>query len=214
MAGGLAVAVVGAVALALGLAPARAQLFSSAPLDQQRFVVLGQPLAQGGWKLLVLEQIRQSPSCWQRRPDGLIDPSLIGFDFTGICNRYIDSNGYSLRLGQRDQALSHDLRLIPEGRQLLLLGLPRRGGDGVLIAQAPLPSRPRADAFVALKLEAGWSLSRRTYNGQALSHVYFSGNGAPPAAGFSSGTGLASPPPAKATGRSRVIPLKVVPFRP
>ncbi|MEN9878837.1 MAG: hypothetical protein RLZZ158_1876 [Cyanobacteriota bacterium] len=200
----LAVAVVGAVTLAQGLAPARAQLFGSAPVDQQRFVVLGQPLAQGGWKLLVLEQIRQSPQCWQRRADGLIDPSLIKFDFSGICSRYIDSNGYSLRLGQRDHALSHDLRLIPEGRQLLLLGLPRRGGDGVLIAQAPLPSRPRADAFVALRFEPGWGLSRRTYNGQALSHMYFSG----------AGPGLASPPPARPTGHGRGIPVRVVPYRP
>ncbi|NBQ21853.1 MAG: DUF3747 domain-containing protein [Synechococcaceae bacterium WB6_3B_236] len=190
-----------AVAVALGTAPARAQLFSSAPLDQQRFVVLGQPLAQGGWKLLVLEQIRQSPQCWQRRADGLIDPSLINFDFSGICSRYIDSNGYSLRLGQRDHALSHDLRLIPEGRQLLLLGLPRRGGDGVLIAQ-------RADAFVALRFEPGWELSRRTYNGQALSHVYFSG------AGQVAGAGQPSPPPAKPPAYGRVIPLKVVPYRP
>lgn len=210
MAMAVAMAMAMAVAMdgALGLAPARAQLFSSAPLDQQRFVVLGQPLAQGGWKLLVLEQIRESPQCWQRRADGLIDPSLINFDFSGICNRYIDSNGYSLRLGQRDHALSHDLRLIPEGRQLLLLGLPRRGGDGLLIAQAPLPSRPRADAFVALRLEPGWVLSRRTYNGQALSHVYFSGTGQ------TTGPGQASPPPAKPPAHGRVIPLKVVPYRP
>ena len=30
-----------------------------------------------------------------------MDPSLNRFNFTGICSRYIDSNGYSLRIGEQ-----------------------------------------------------------------------------------------------------------------
>ena len=60
-----------------------AQLFSSSPLDQQRFQVLAQPLREGGWKLLVLEQLKPSPACWRVRSDGLVSPSLVRFDFSG-----------------------------------------------------------------------------------------------------------------------------------
>ena len=31
----------------------------------------------------------------------MVDPLLASFDFTGICNRYIDGNGYSLRIISR-----------------------------------------------------------------------------------------------------------------
>ena len=92
-----------------------ASVFTSQPLDQSRFAVLAQPVGKSDWKLLVLEQIKPEPLCWEKRSDGLIDPALNRFDFSGICSRYIDSNGYSLRVGDEDLASRYRLRLEQQG---------------------------------------------------------------------------------------------------
>ncbi len=42
----------------------------------------------------------------------------------------------------------------------------------LVVGSAEVPQRDR-DAFVALKLEPGWELQRRTYEERALSHLYF-----------------------------------------
>ena len=57
------------------------ELFGGLRVDPDRYAVLGRPLGNGDWTLIVLEQIQASPLCWQRRPDGLVDPSLTRFDF-------------------------------------------------------------------------------------------------------------------------------------
>jgi hypothetical protein len=77
--------------------------------------VLARPVGQADWTLLVLEQIGPQPRCWLPRADGLVDPSLNRFDYSGICGRYLDSNGYSLRAGGVDLAASHRLRLQQQG---------------------------------------------------------------------------------------------------
>ena len=66
-------------------------LFDSKPLQQKRFAVLAQPVGASDWKLLVLEQIKPRPLCWTPRPDGLMEPTLNSFNFSGICSRYLDS---------------------------------------------------------------------------------------------------------------------------
>ena len=68
-------------------------LFDSKPLKQDQFAVLARAVGRDGWKLLVLEQIKVRPLCWKDQADGLVEPSLNSFDFTGICGRYRDSNG-------------------------------------------------------------------------------------------------------------------------
>ena len=85
-------------AAALGLAVAAGSfpgwtraLFDSRPLEEERFAILAQPVGQDRWKLLVLEQIKARPLCWEERRDGLMNPSLNSFDFTGVCSRYLDS---------------------------------------------------------------------------------------------------------------------------
>ena len=64
--------------------------------------MLAQAIGRAQWKLLVLEQIKAQPRCWRARQDGLVEPSLNRFNFSGICKRYLDSNGYSLRSGGQD----------------------------------------------------------------------------------------------------------------
>jgi hypothetical protein len=156
------------------------ELFEARPVDPSRYAVLGRPLGNGEWTLLVLEQIQPEPLCWQKRPDGMVDASLNRFDFTGICGRYLDSNGYSLRLGNQDggglPAGPLRLRLEQRGQELRLLAGSPGLNQELVVGRASVPRRDR-DAFVALRLTPGWELQRRHYGGQSLNHLYFA-NGA------------------------------------
>ncbi|QPN62326.1 DUF3747 domain-containing protein [Synechococcus sp. CBW1004] len=147
-------------------------LFAAQPLEDTRFAVLGRPIGSEDWGLLVLEQVAAAPRCWTARPDGLVDPSLNRFNFTGICSRYIDSNGYSLRIGEQDLASSYRLRLVQVGEELRLQASSVSHPTDLLVGRGRVPLRDR-DGFVQLTLEPGWSLQRRTYQGRSLSHVYF-----------------------------------------
>jgi hypothetical protein len=147
-------------------------LFSSRPLDASRFAVLGKPVGNNDWNLLVLEQIAPAPRCWERRADGLIDPALNRFDFTGICSRYLDSNGYSLRIGDEDLATSYRLRLQQQGNSLQLMAMSPSQPTTLLVGRGQLNQRDR-DGFVLINLDPGWQLQRRVYGRQTLSHVYF-----------------------------------------
>ena len=217
LAGGLALATGGALA---------AGLFDSQPLDSRRFAVLARPVGRADWNLLVLEQIQPQPLCWETRSDGLIDPALNRFDFTGICSRYLDSNGYSLRIGGEDLAGRYRLRLEQRGNTVALLAMSPSDPGLLLVGRGVLPRRDR-DGFVAIQLEPGWELRRRIYGQQTLSHVYFAhatplaqllGNGnsivaqsARPQAQPVQPLSRSLPP---AGGGQGPIALQVIPYRP
>ena len=151
---------------------AAAGVFQSQPLEQERLDVLGQPVGSQGWKLLVLEQLKPAPKCWEERRDGLIDPALNRFNFSGICSRYLDSNGYSLRVGDDDVSPRYRLRLESQGNTLVLLAMSGSHPTELVVGRGAIPLRDRS-GFVALKLEPGWQLERRMYGKRSLSHVYF-----------------------------------------
>ena len=151
---------------------AAAGVFQSQPLEQERLAVLGQPVGSQGWKLLVLEQLKPAPKCWEERRDGLIDPALNRFNFSGICSRYLDSNGYSLRVGDDDVSPRYRLRLESQGNTLVLLAMSGSHPTELVVGRGAIPLRDRS-GFIALKLEPGWQLERRMYGDRSLSHVYF-----------------------------------------
>jgi hypothetical protein len=129
-------------------------------------------VGQRNWKLLVLEQIKQRPRCWTPRADGLVDPTLNTFNFAGICSRYLDSNGYSLRSGGEDLGSRFRLSLRQRGNSLQLQALNPRQGAPIVVGRATIPRRDR-DGFVQIQLDPAWRLERRVYKGRTLSHVYF-----------------------------------------
>ena len=213
----------GASLLPLAASGQTAGLFSSRPLDAGRFAVLGKPVGRNDWTLLVLEQVQPSPRCWEQRADGLIDPALNRFDFSGICSRYIDSNGYSLRIGQRDLASSHRLRLQQRGTTLELVAMTPSDPTTLLVGLGRVNQRDR-DGFVMLQLQPGWHLQRRVFGEQTLSHVYFA-NATPlsqllAAAGATASPWIAQLLPSSPVNPSRPTPisqgpvaLPVIPFR-
>lgn len=158
-----------------GIAPAVAAVeFGQQPIPAERVVAVASPVSGGDfYNLIVLEQLNNSRPCW--REEGgqptRIDPLLLNFDFTGICDRKTDSNGYSLRVAGEDLGLTYRLEI------------DRRSDDLVLRAVAIDGSVPaieigRANGiptdFAKIQLNPGWQITRRTYNGQSLGHFYFS----------------------------------------
>ena len=136
-------------------------LFDSAAVLQERFAVLAQPLGRTQWKLLVREQIKNQPRCWRTRQNGLVEPSLNRFDFSGICKRYLASNGYSLRCGGQDLGTRFRFRLKQSGASLRLEALDPQQRAPLLVGQARIPRRD-PNGFVPLQLEPGWALERRS----------------------------------------------------
>jgi hypothetical protein len=171
---GLAMAAAPAVNSSVALAQG---VFNSVPVDASRFAVLAKPVGSADWSLLVLEQLAPRPLCWEQRPDGLVDPSLNRFDFNGICSRYLDSNGYSLRVADQDLASRYRLRLRQVGQELQLQAMSPTETTTLVVGRGTVPLRDR-DAFVAITLEPDWQLNRRAFGNQTLSHVYFA-NGTP-----------------------------------
>jgi hypothetical protein len=162
----LAAAVLPLVPWPLGPSPlARAaDLFDSLPVEGSRFAVLARPVGGDEWNLLVLEQIQSQPQCWGRRPDGLIDPSLNRFDFTGICNRYLDSNGFSLRVSRQDLATTHRLRLQQVGGVLQLQATSPEQPTVLVVGRGTVPRRDRGPISLPFDASAQETLTleRRT----------------------------------------------------
>jgi hypothetical protein len=175
----LAGAALAGAALPSGLLPPLARaagVFRSEAVDTSRFAVLARPVGTEDWNLVILEQLQAAPACWQTRADGLVDPALNRFDHSGVCGRYVDSNGYSLRIGEQDLAGRYRLQLEQQGEELLLQAVAADPGQVVVIGRGRVPARER-DAFVALSLDSGWELRRRAYGVRSLNHLYLSHGG-------------------------------------
>lgn len=147
--------------------------FDQKELEPGRVIAVAVPLAQGDrYNLLILEQLSDAKQCWQQNPSNasLVDPLLLQFDFTGICGRSTDSNGYSVRIAGQDRALDYRLSIAKERDHLVLWAVPSRNG------QSPALAIGRTDTltsgFLKLQLNSDWRFTKRTYGGKTLGHIY------------------------------------------
>jgi hypothetical protein len=134
---------------------------------------MAMPLEGGYYKLLVIEQITDKRACWSENGANptLVEPLLVTFDFTGICGRSTDSNGYSIRVGGEDMGLAYSLRIERGNGELLLVGVsPRQSSAPKMIIAR---TRGMAPGFQKFILEPGWRFTRRVFNTKTLGHVYF-----------------------------------------
>jgi hypothetical protein len=157
------------------LPPARAAaLFQTAELNPANFVLVAAPIGDGTRaQLNIYEQLNDRRPCFavaEGQP-ARVEPLLATFDFTGICGRYLDANGYSVRIGGSDLAPAYRLSVVRVNDDNLLLALPTRSGVGpeMVVARTLGPGTD----YLRLVLEPGWQLMRRAYNGRNLGHVYF-----------------------------------------
>jgi hypothetical protein len=163
----------GALAL-LGHQPAVAQsLFGAIDVDQSKFVIVSAPIGDGSRaQLNIYEQRTEARPCYavEGSKPAVVNPLLSTFDFTGICNRFIDGNGYSLRIGNGDLGTVYRLSVLKEAGDTLLMALPTKPGAGPEMVVAR--SGGSGNGFLLLVPEPGWKLMRRQFGGRTLGHVY------------------------------------------
>ncbi len=178
--------------------PVDAATFGQQEVSQNNIIAIASPVNGGEThQLLVVEQVSDSQACWQENQDiaGTIEPLLLNFDFTGICSRATDSNGYSIRVGGEDLGLQYVLRVVQSDNVMRLVGIPisDRSAPKLEIGRT---KGVTAD-FVKIQLNPGWRFTKRTYNGQTLGHYYFTNDqslAALAADSDSAGSGSNTPP--------------------
>ncbi len=160
-------------------AQALAQDYGQQSIASDRVVAIAEPVSNGRfYKLLVIEQLSDQRACFEEKGGSptTIEPLLLNFDFSGICSRSSDSNGYSVRIGNEDLSRRYRLQVTRRGDNLVLVALPGalpgRGGDLPVLEIGR--SNGVANDFVKLTLDPGWKMSRRTLSGNAQGHIYLS----------------------------------------
>jgi hypothetical protein len=144
-----------------------------ADLNQQNFVLVSAPIGDGTRaQLNIYEQLNTRRPCYETQGSqpAQVNPLLTTFDFTGICGRFLDANGYSVRVGGTDLAPTYRLSVIRRPDDNVLLAVPTAPGAGPEMVVAR--TQGAGDGFLKLVLEPGWELKRRAYGGRNLGHVY------------------------------------------
>ena len=164
-------------ALSMAVDPIRpamaSSIFAAADVELDKFVLVAAPIGRGERSQLnIYEQIKGTRPCFavgEGKP-AAVNPLLGTFDFSGICGRYIDANGFSVRIGGSDLATSYRLMVTRDTDDMLLLAIPTRGAAGPEMVVAR--TLGLAGGFIKFELEPGWTLKRRQYGTRRLGHIY------------------------------------------
>ena len=189
--------------------PGVAATFNQREIDQTSVITIAAPVNGGrSHQLLILEQVSDRRRCWQQNGDalGTVNPLLLNFDFTGICGRATDSNGYSIRVGGEDLGLRYTLRVVRNRDVLRLVAVPIRPGTPTLEIGK---TKGITSDFSEIQLNPGWRLTKRTYNGQTLGHFYLTHDLSLAALTSAASTTAAAPSPTPAP--SSVTPPAAAP---
>jgi len=155
----------------LSVQGSNAQNFGAKEVPQEDYVAVAEPFGEGNYNLLILEQKSDQRACWRESGSNpvVIDPLLREFDFTGICGRATDSNGYSIRVDGQDYGLDYLLRIVERDNELLLVGTPRNNqGEEIIVGR----TNGMADGYLKIQLGSEWNFAKRTYEEKTLGHVY------------------------------------------
>ena len=157
--------------------PAIAQsMFGQQEIDQSRFVAVASPYGGNAHQLLIIKQLSNVRSCWSESGASptVINPLLVEFDFTDICGRSTDSNGYSMRVGGEDLNWRYSFRVVKRDGDLHLIAAPNidRSSPELLIAR----TRGYTSGFAKFYFEPGWRVTERSYQGTSVGHVYLTNN--------------------------------------
>ncbi|NER98552.1 MAG: DUF3747 domain-containing protein [Symploca sp. SIO1B1] len=168
-----------------GLSPASANVFQEKDVEQEDFIAVAVEYQDGDHKLIILEQISEEGQirhrdCWREQNAQsannlvLVNTLLRTFDFTGICRRSTDSNGYSIRVDNQDLGSDYLLTLVERQNEIVLVAVPRpwagRGLKRIPVGR----TRGYATGNEKIFLDPGWRFAKRTYQGRELGHIYLS----------------------------------------
>ncbi|MDX2229364.1 MAG: DUF3747 domain-containing protein [Leptolyngbyaceae cyanobacterium bins.349] len=150
-----------------------AQFDQTEVADPSRFVVMASPIGTtGNYKLLIFEQLNNRRQCWGEVGSNptTIDPLFMQFDFTGICGRSTDSNAYSVRVAGQELGGRYNLRLVRQQNDLVLIGFSLVDKDVQFFEIGR--TNGLADGYLKIQLDPGWRLTRRTFQGKPVGHLY------------------------------------------
>lgn len=188
-----------AVSTLAPISSAAAAQFGQQEVDQGKFIAIAAPAGATSHQLLILEQLSSSRACWSESGSAptVVEPLLLKFDFTGICGRSTDSNGYSVRVANQDLGVQYSLRLVKQANDIKLMAVSNRDRSVPPIEVGR--TQGLANGFTKIDLNPGWRLTKRTYNGRALGHVYLTHNQDLPTLIAAAGGSQARPAPAPVT---------------
>lgn len=180
-----------------------AQSFDNIEANQEDFVLVAAP---GGGLLgrpefMIIEQKTDAQQCWGESGSQptQIEPLLLNFDFSGICGRSTDSNGYSIRAGDGDAGSRFNLAIDEEEGEYLLIATPSTFPTNPYRNSPPLTlgrTFGKADnGFTKIFLNPGWRLTRRSFEGRTLGHLYLTNDATLAALVEAGGGPIASEPP-------------------
>jgi len=159
--------------IAIPSSSAIAVTFEQQEVNQTEFLAVAAPRTAAGTShyLVVMRQRSNARPCWGVSGSNptIVDPLWLNFDFTGICGRSLDSNGYSLRAAGEDLGLRYSLRVVNRGGDLILNAAPNSpGGQPIEIARA----NGTTTGFAKLNLNPGWRFAERSFQGRSTGHIY------------------------------------------
>lgn len=154
------------------LSPTSAGTFDSVEVNTDNFIAVAAPFGEKKHQLLIIEQLSNRRPCWSESGSNpvVVEPLLLNFDFTGICGRSTDSNGYSIRMSDQDLGLDYILRIVERKGELVLVGTNTRNRNAPPIEIGRTGGI--SDGFMKIVLDPGWRFTRRMYQGRALGHIY------------------------------------------
>lgn len=149
-------------------APAIAVEFEQQSVPAEDFILVASPVGENH-QLLLLRQLSSERACWSEQ-NGVVDLLLTSFDFSGICGRSTDSNGYSVRMAGQDLGMDYSLRLMRSSDSLVLMAVPDRDRSAPSFAIGQ--TNRITTGFAKIYLYPNWYISQRAYAGQTLGHFY------------------------------------------
>lgn len=154
--------------------------FGQYEVEQGRFIAVAAPVGNSdGHQLLILEQISNERPCWTESGTNpiVVDPLMLSFDFTGVCSRSTDANGYSLRINGQDLALSYSFQIVDRPNDIVLVAdlndPTNRDAPDIEIGH----TYGQTDGFARIVLDPGWRFTKRTLDDRVLGHVYLTYEG-------------------------------------
>jgi N-acetylmuramoyl-L-alanine amidase len=176
----------GFVAVSLPFGSALAVTFGQKEVDQAKFIAIAKPVGQDAHQLVILEQISDKQPCWSESSGQpvIVDPLLLKFDFTKICGRSTDANGYSIRIDGQDLGGKYTLRIRYRNNEMVLVGSPDDTKDPEIVIGRV---NSIVKDFVKIQLDPSWYFSKRTFTTpktdktpetvKVLGHVYLTRDG-------------------------------------
>ncbi len=157
--------------------PVTAQVvYGEKDVDNKNFIPVAQPLSEGRYKLILIEQVPGKEKCWGENGSNPVKVDLLlnNFDYSGSCKTFKDANGYSIRIEGTDYGLDYLLNIEKGDGELLLVAAPSLGSNQSKLIVGK--TYGLADGSLKFILEPGWIFAQRTYESKPLGHIYFSGD--------------------------------------